>query len=154
MKIVFGSDHAGVAHKIKLMELASSMGHQVIDKGTNSSESADYPDFGEIGALAVCRKEAELGILICGTGIGISMAANKVKGIRAAVCWNEETAHLAREHNDANILCMGARFISIEEAVKIAEVFIKTPFSNNERHINRIGKITKIEERNKACDCK
>lgn len=154
MKIVFGSDHAGVEHKIKLMELASSMGHQVIDKGTNSGESVDYPDFGEKGALAVCRKEADLGILICGTGIGISMAANKVKGIRAAVCWNEETAHLAREHNDANMLCMGARFISIEGAVKIAKVFIETPFSNNERHINRISKITKIEERNKACGCK
>lgn len=154
MKIVFGSDHAGVGHKEKLKELALSMGHQVIDIGTNNSESVDYPDFGEKGSLAVCRKEADLGILVCGTGIGISMAANKVRSIRAAVCWNEETAHLAREHNNANMLCMGARFVSIEEAVKIAKVFLETSFSNDERHNRRIDKITSIEERGRSCDCK
>jgi len=154
MKIVMGSDHAGVEHKEKLKGLVLSMGHQIIDIGTNSSKSVDYPDFGEKGALAVCRKEADLGILICGTGIGISMAANKVRGIRAAVCWNEETARLVREHNNANILCMGARFVSIEMAVKIVKVFLETPFSNAKRHNKRINKITSIEERGKSYDCK
>jgi len=154
MKIVIGSDHAGVEYKEKLKELVLSMGHQIIDIGTNSSKSVDYPDFGEKGALTVCRKEADLGILICGTGIGISLAANKVKHIRAAVCWNKETARLAREHNNANILCMGARFVSIERAVRIAKVFLETPFSNDERHNRRVNKITNIEERGKSCDYK
>jgi len=154
MKIVVGSDHAGVKYKEKLKELVLSMGHQIIDIGTNSSKSVDYPDFGEKGALAVCRKEADLGILVCGTGIGISLAANKVRTIRAAVCWNEETSRLAREHNNANILCMGARFVSIEKAVKIAKVFLETPFSNDERHNRRVNKITSIEERGRSCDCK
>ena len=154
MKIAIGTDHAGVGHKEALKELAASMDIEAADMGTDSGESVDYPDYGEKVGLAVSRMEADLGILICGTGIGISMAANKVKGIRAAVCWNIETAQLAREHNDANILCMGARFISIEEAVKIAKVFLTTPFSSNERHKRRIDKITGIEERSRSCDCR
>jgi ribose 5-phosphate isomerase B len=153
MKIAIGTDHAGVDHKEKLKELAASLGHEVTDMGTYSGESVDYPDFGEKVGLAVCKKEADLGILMCGTGIGISMAANKVRGIRAAVCWSEETARLAREHNNANVLCMGARFISIEDSVRIARVFLETPFSNEERHIKRISKITGIEERSGSCDC-
>lgn len=153
MKIAIGTDHAGVAYKERLKELASSMGHEVIDMGTDSSSSVDYPDFGEKVGLTVCKKEAHLGILICGTGIGISIAANKVRNMRAAVCWNEETAQLAREHNDANILCMGARFISIEDSVRIAKVFLKTPFSDEDRHNRRINKITEIEKRRGSCDC-
>jgi len=127
------------------------MGHTALDVGTNSGESVDYPDFGEKGAKAVACGKADMGILICGTGIGISMAANKVNGIRAAVCWNEEAAILAREHNNANILCMGARFIPIKKCTEIAKTFINTPASNDERHVRRINKIMKIEERNKAC---
>ena len=144
MKITIGTDHAGVEHKEALKKLAASMDIEAADMGTESGESVDYPDYGEKVGLAISRMEADLGILICGTGIGISMAANKVKGIRAAVCWNVETAKLAREHNDANILCMGARFIPIEEAVKIAKVFLTTPFSGNERHKRRIDKIESI----------
>ena len=154
MKITIGTDHAGVEHKEALKKLAASMDIEAADMGTESGESVDYPDYGEKVGLAISRMEADLGILICGTGIGISMAANKVKGIRAAVCWNVETAKLAREHNDANILCMGARFIPIEEAVKIAKVFLTTPFSGNERHKRRIDKITGIEERSRSCDCR
>jgi len=153
MRIAFGNDHTGVEHKERLMELASSLGHGASDLGTGRHGSVDYPDFGEKVGLAVCKKEADLGILICGTGIGIGMAANKVGGIRAAVCWNEETAQLARQHNDANVLCMGARFISIDDAVKIAKVFLETPFSGEERHYRRIGKITGIEERSRTGGC-
>ena len=129
MKIAIGADHAGVDHKERLKELVRSLGYEIMDMGTDSQESVDYPDFGEKVGMALCRKKADLGILICGTGIGMSMAANKVKGIRAAVCWNEETAKLAREHNNANVLCMGARFIPIENSVRIAKAFFKTPFS-------------------------
>jgi ribose 5-phosphate isomerase B len=95
-----------------------------------------------------------LGILICGTGIGISLAANKVKGIRAAVCWNKETVSLAREHNNANILCMGARFIPVPQSVEMAKVFLTTDFSGDKRHKKRIDKITAIEERSSSCDCR
>ena len=151
MKIVVSSDHAGFNHKSRLIKLIKSMGHTALDVGTNSGESVDYPDFGEKGAKAVACGKADMGILICGTGIGISMAANKVNGIRAAVCWNEEAAILAREHNNANILCMGARFIPIKKCTEIAKTFINTPASNDERHVRRINKIMKIEERNKAC---
>jgi len=111
MKIAIGNDHAGVRHKENIKKLLESMGHVVNDTGTGRSDGVDYPDYAGMVGLAVCRKEADLGILICGTGIGMSLAANKVKGIRAAVCWNEDTARLARQHNNANILCMGARFM-------------------------------------------
>ena len=154
MKIVIGSDHAGFEHKKKISELISSLGHEIIDVGTGSENSVDYPDYGEKGAREICCGQAELGVLICGTGIGISIAANKVKGIRAAVCWNEETANLTRQHNDANILCLGARFISVEDALKITKVFLETPASNDERHQRRVDKISSIEERSGSCDCR
>lgn len=154
MKVVIGSDHAGIEHKKRISELVDSLGHDVIDIGTDSDSSVDYPDYGEKGAMEILCGNAELGILICGTGIGISMAANKVRGSRAAVCWNEETAKLTREHNDANILCLGARFISTEEALNISKVFLETPASNETRHKSRVEKISSIEERNWSSDCK
>jgi len=154
MKIVVGSDHAGFEHKEKISELISSLGHEVIDAGTDSTSSVDYPDYGEKGAREVSCGGAELGVLVCGTGIGICMAANKVKGIRAAVCWNEATARLPRQHNDGIVLCIGARFISIEDALKITRVFLETPASEDERHQRRVGKITSIEERSKSCGCR
>ena len=152
MNIALSSDHAGIEYKTNITRLAKSMGHTVLDAGTDSDESVDYPDFGEKGASLVACGKADLAILICGTGIGISMSANKVKGIRAAVCWNKETASLAREHNDANALCMGARFISIEECLEISRVFLETPASKEPRHIRRVKKIMDIEERNTACE--
>ena len=154
MKIVVGSDHAGFEHKEKISELISSLGHEVIDAGTDSTSSVDYPDYGEKGAREVSCGRAELGILICGTGVGICMAANKVKGIRGAVCWNEETARHSKQHNDANVLCMGARSISIEDALKVTRVFLETPASEDERHQRRVSKITSIEERSKSCGCR
>jgi ribose 5-phosphate isomerase B len=154
MKIAIGTDHAGVEHKEAIKKLAASMDIEVLDMGTNSSESVDYPDYGEKVGLAVCKGQADMGILICGTGIGISLAANKIKHIRAAVCWNEETVSLAREHNNANILCMGARFIPASKSVDMAKVFLTTDFSSDKRHIRRVNKITAIEERSSASDCR
>lgn len=152
MKISVCSDHAGYENKSKIIKEVSSLGHTMVDLGTNSSESVDYPDYAEKCAMMVTCGEAKMAIILCGTGIGMSISANKVKGIRAAVCWNTETAILARQHNDANVLCMGARFLSPEECVKIAKVFIQTPKSNEERHIRRVKKIMSIEERNKTCE--
>ncbi len=152
MKIALGSDHAGIGHKASITRLVKSMGHTTLDVGTGSEERVDYPDFGEKGAMLVACGKADLAILICGTGIGISMAANKVKGIRAAVCWNEETARLARKHNNANALCLGARFITVEESLGVSRVFLETPASKDPRHTRRVKKITDIEERNRACE--
>lgn len=154
MKIALGTDHAGLKHKEAIKKLAESMDIEVLDKGTGSNESVDYPDFGEKVGLAVCKGQADMGILICGTGIGISLAANKIKNIRAAVCWNEETVSLAREHNNANILCMGARFIPVSKSVDMAKIFLTTDFSNDKRHIRRVDKITAIEERSSSSDCR
>ena len=154
MKIAVGTDHAGVEHKKKIKDLAASMDIKVLDMGTDSEESVDYPDFGEKVGLAVSKGQADIGILICGTGIGVSLAANKVRGIRAAVCWNEETAQLAREHNNANVLCIGARFVPVVESVRMTKVVLETPFSKEDRHIRRVNKITSIEERNSSIDCR
>lgn len=148
MKIVIGSDHAGFNYKSRLIELVKSMGHTVLDIGTDSCQSVDYPDFGEKGARAVACGKADIGILICGTGIGMDMVANKIKGIRSAVCWNEETARFARDHNFANILCLGTRFLSLEKCIEITKIFINTPVSDEKRHIRRVNKIMKVEERN------
>jgi len=154
LKISIGSDHAGYNHKSKIIELVNSLGHTAIDVGANSTKSVDYPDYGEKGAKLVACGKADMAILVCGTGIGISLAANKVRGIRAAVCWNTETAFLARQHNHANVLCLGARFLSEEECIKIVKVFINTPENSEERHARRVKKIMAIEERNKTCEKK
>ncbi|MGM0366164.1 MAG: ribose 5-phosphate isomerase B [Actinomycetota bacterium] len=147
MKITIGSDHAGYEHKKYLVQLISSWGHKVSDLGGFEGQSIDYPDIAEEVAKTVAGGKAERGILLCGTGIGVSIAANKVKGIRAAVCWSRETAKLARQHNNANILCMGARFLDKETCGQIAEAFLSEPVSSQERHIRRVNKIMNIEER-------
>ena len=153
MKIIIGSDHAGFNYKSRLIELVKSMGHTILDIGTDSCRSVDYPDFGEKGARAVACGKADIGILLCGTGIGMDMVANKIKGIRSAVCWDEETARFARDHNFANILCLGARLLSLEKCIEITKIFINTPASDEKRHIRRVNKIMKIdEERYQACD--
>ena len=146
MKIAFGCDHAGIEIKEKLIDFIKSLGHDVLDCGTNSSQSCDYPDFALKVAQSVVSKAADKGILICGTGIGMSIAANKVKGIRAAVCWNKETAALISQHNDANIMCAGARFASVENICSWIKIFLETKFE--ERHLKRINKISQIEQQN------
>ena len=143
MKISFGCDHAGIKIKEQIIKFVESLGHQVVDYGTFSEQSCDYPDFAFKVAEAVSKKTADKGILICGTGIGMSIAANKVKGIRAAVCWNKETAALIAQHNNANIICAGARFASVDEICSWIKIFLETKFE--ERHLKRINKITNLE---------
>ncbi len=144
MKIAFGCDHAGIEVKDKLISFIKSLGNEIIDCGTYTADSCDYPDFALKVAENISSKKADKGILICGTGIGMSIAANKVKGIRAAVCWSKETAQLIAQHNNANIMCAGARFASVDDISSWIKVFLETEFE--QRHQKRIDKITKIEE--------
>ena len=144
MKIAFGCDHAGFEIKEKLISYIKSIGNEVIDCGTDLSISCDYPDFALKVAQNIVSKKADKGILICGTGIGMSIAANKIKGIRAAVCWSKETATLISQHNNANIMYAGARFASVEDICSWIKIFIETKFE--ERHLKRINKISLIEQ--------
>lgn len=139
--IAIASDHGGFEYKKLIIQHLEDRGIACKDFGTDSPESCDYPDFAIPVAKAVAAGEYECGILICGTGIGMSLAANKVHGIRAAVCGDSFSARATREHNDANILCMGARVITEAKALEITDIFLDTPFSNDERHIRRISKI-------------
>ena len=144
MKVALGSDHAGFAAKQALAAALKKAGHSVIDAGTDGPDSVDYPDFAAQVARTVAGDDAERGILICGTGIGMCIAANKIPGIRAAVVTNEFTAEMSRRHNDANVLCLGARVIPVEKMEELARLFLATPFEGG-RHAGRVGKITKLE---------
>lgn len=139
-KIAIGADHAGFELKEKVREWLSRSGFESKDFGTYSSESADYPDFAHPVASAVENKEFDLGILICGSGNGVAITANKHQGIRAAICWTEDLASLARQHNDANVLCLPARYISQDLAMKIADKFLSSSFEGG-RHERRVKKI-------------
>lgn len=136
--IAIGSDHGGFELKKAVMAHLEKRGLEYKDFGTYTKDSCDYPEYGRAVALAVASGEFERGIVICGTGIGISIAANKVPGIRAALCGDCFSAQATREHNDANILAMGARVVGEGLALKIVDTFLDTPFSNDERHIRRI----------------
>lgn len=140
MKIALGCDHGGFTLKETIKKHLLEQGYEVIDKGTHSLESVDYPKYGQIVAKSVLDKEVDYGILICGTGIGISIAANKFKGIRAALCTDTTMAKLTRQHNDANILAMGARIIGDVVAKDIVDTFLSTEFEGG-RHIKRIESI-------------
>ena len=151
MKIAVGSDHAGYEepapyYKPELVKYLKSLGHEVIDCGAFGPESVDYPDFGQTVAEAVSRGECDKRIVICGTGVGISIAANKVKGIRAALCTDTYMARMTREHNDANILALGERVLGVGVALDIVETWLGTQFVGG-RHQQRIEKIAQIEEK-------
>ena len=139
--LAIGSDHGGYALKQAIMKHLEARGLSYKDYGTYSEASCDYPDFGRAVALAVANGEAEYGIIICGTGIGISITTNKMPGIRAALCGDCFSAEATRSHNDANVLALGARVVGEGLAIKIVDTFLDTPFSNDERHIRRIQKI-------------
>jgi ribose 5-phosphate isomerase B len=139
MKIAIGSDHGAYELKLQVVEHLKNRGIEVIDKGSHDKSSCDYPVYAKAVTDAITAGEAELGILICGTGIGMSMAANKAAGIRAALCHDCFSAKATREHNNANVLCMGARVVGPGLALMIVDDFIDTPFSNDERHIRRIS---------------
>ena len=145
MKLVLGSDHAAYEMKKEIKKYLEEKGHEVIDVGTNSPERCDYPNIAYQGAVKVFSKEVDLGILICGTGLGMSLAANKVKGIRAVVVSESYSARLSRMHNDANILCFGARVIGIETAKDIVDNFLSAKFLG-EQHLKRVEMIKEIEE--------
>ena len=140
MKIVIGNDHAGTDYKNNLVALLTSMGHEVHNYGTDHNSSVDYPDHVHPVAQDVNQKKADLGVLICGSGNGVCMTANKYQNVRAALCWTAEIAALARGHNDANIICIPARYVSLDEAKIMLEKFITEPFEGG-RHQNRVNKI-------------
>ena len=141
--IAAGCDHGGFSLKTVLIEQLIESGHEVLDLGTDSNERVDYPDFAEAVATSVASGEAEFGLLVCGSGIGVCMVANKISGIRAATIHDVTSAHLSREHNDANIICMGERLIGPEVAKEALDVFLASEFQEG-RHLNRVKKIDKI----------
>ncbi len=138
--IPIGADHAGYELKSKVISHLREKGYEVKDAGCHSDESVDYPDYGHPVASMVEENEGMLGILICGSGNGINMTANKHQGIRSALCWKKEIAELARQHNNANIIALPARFISEQEAIEMVDVFLNTPFEDG-RHKRRVNKI-------------
>jgi ribose 5-phosphate isomerase B len=147
MRLVTASDHAGVALKQLVTERLRADGHEVTDLGSNSTEPSDYPDFAEKVAHAVLRGEAERAILICGSGAGACVAANKFKGIRAATCHDSFSARQCVEDDDCNVLCLGARVVGPELAVMLARDYVAAKFSGAERHRRRLGKVAAFEER-------
>lgn len=147
MKIAIGNDHAAVALKNEIMEFVQSLGHEVVNFGTDTNESCHYPEYGEKVANAVAAGEFDCGILICGTGVGISIAANKVNGIRAAVCSEPTTARLVKEHNNANIIAFGERIVGVELAKDIVKAYLSAEFLGG-RHGIRVDMISDIEKRN------
>ncbi len=149
MKVAIASDHAGFEFKVALVNDLKDAGYDVLDMGTdNNTTPDDYPDHAADVALALLNKQADRGILICGSAVGVSIAANKFKGIRAGVCHDTYSAHQSVEHDDVNILCMGQRVIGINLALEIAHTYLKAVYSHLPRHQRRLGKIAAIEEKN------
>jgi len=145
MKIAVGSDHRGFEAKQLIKTIVTQLGHECIDFGTGDSNPVDYPDLAYAVAMAVARKEAERAVLVCATGLGMSIAANKIKGIRAALCHDELSAQISRDHNDSNVLCLSGDQIGEVLLRKIVEVWLDTEFAGG-RHQRRVNKITTIEE--------
>ena len=148
MRIAIGSDHAGLALKEQLRDRLQKAGLDVADLGTNSPDSTDYPDYAAAVTSEVVEGKADRGILVCYTGVGMSIAANKVRGIRAALCMNADQAQLTRAHNNANVLALGAKYTTAGLAGEIVDAFLTTEFEGG-RHSRRVGKITSIEEENR-----
>ena len=143
MNIIISNDHAGVELKNNVKNFLEAKGYSLKDVGNNDGESVDYPDIIHPLAKEISENKDDKGIIMCGTGNGVSMVANKYKGVRAGLCWSKEIAELIRKHNNANVLSLPARFISIEEALEIVKVFLETDFEEGGRHERRVGKIDK-----------
>jgi ribose 5-phosphate isomerase B len=150
MRIAIASDHAGFELKQELVKQVGELGHKVIDLGTNSEAPVDYPDYALAVGDAVLRGTAERGILICGSGVGASVAANKLKGIRAGLCHDTYSAHQGVEHDDMNVLVLGARVIGPALGCELAAAFLHARFSGEERHVRRLNKVKALEERGGA----
>jgi RpiB/LacA/LacB family sugar-phosphate isomerase len=147
MKVALAADHAGFELKRALATYLEEQGYQVLDLGTNSTAPVDYPDYAEAIGRAVVRGEAERGVLICGSGVGASVAANKIRGIRAGICHDTYSAHQGVEHDNMNVLVLGSRVIGIELAKELVSHFLHAAFSGEERHIRRLAKVNAIEQR-------
>ena len=147
MRIAIGADHAGFALKEKLRQRLASEGHEVVDFGTGSADSCDYPDYAQPVAREVAQGRSDRGILVCSTGIGMAMAANKVDGIRAAPAVNEDEVKMTREHNDANVLTIGAKYLDEQHAAGLIDIFLNTEFTGG-RHARRVAKIAQLEKVN------
>lgn len=145
MRIAIASDHAGFRYKAAIKEHLERLGHEAVDFGTDSTESVDYPLYIRPAALAVARGECDRGIVLGGSGNGEAMAANRVPGVRCALCWSEESARLARQHNDANMISLGERLISEDLALRIVDLWLTTPFEDG-RHVRRIRLLDRMEE--------
>ena len=145
MKIAIAADHAGFALKEKLRQKLTHDGHEVVDFGPNSSESVDYPDFAQPVGRDVAQGRADRGILVCSTGIGMAMAANKIVGVRAAPAQSEDEVRMTREHNDANVLTLGAKYLDEDHASGLIDIFLKTEFTGG-RHARRVAKIAQLEQ--------
>ena len=145
MRISIASDHAGFGLKEAIREHLGKLGHEAVDFGTRSKESTDYPDHGRPAACAVASGDCELGVLVCGSGQGMVMVANKVRGVRAALAWDPEIARLSRQHNNANVLCLPARFVGVEQGIEIVDEWLKAGFDGG-RHEARVDKMMKTEE--------
>lgn len=145
MRIAVGADHGGFILKEKLRARLATLDHDVADFGTTSTESCDYPEFAHAVGEAVAENRADRGLLICTTGIGMAMAANKIAGVRAAPAQSEDEVRLTREHNDANVLTLGAKYVDERRALALIRIFLETPFSGGERHVRRVAKITQLE---------
>ncbi len=146
-KVAIGCDHAGFPLKAQVIEYLKKNGHEVLDLGTNSEQAVDYPDFAEAVGEAVSTGKADIGVVLCGSGVGACVAANKVKGVRAGLCHDTFSAHQGREDDDTNVLCMGARVIGPNLAMEVLESFVKAKFSGAERHQRRLNKVLAIENK-------
>ena len=146
MRIALGCDHGGFPLKQRIVATVQAAGHVIVDCGTDSNCSVDYPDFARKVGVTIIEGDADRGILLCGSGVGISVAANKIPGIRAAVCHDIYSAHQGVEHDDMNVLCLGARIIGEEVAVELVQAFVKAQFTREERHVRRLNKLLQIEQ--------
>jgi ribose 5-phosphate isomerase B len=145
MKIVIGSDHAGFQLKVAMGDLLRSLGHEVLDLGAFNENPSDYPDYAEAVGRAVVDKKAERGLLVCGSGVGVSVAANKIPGVRAAMCHDTYSAHQGVEHDDMNVLVLGSRVIGVMLAQDLVKSFLGAKFTNEERHVRRLNKVKALE---------
>ncbi len=148
MKVAFGCDHAGFALKTQLVDEARTLGHEIIDCGAMDDRPSDYPDFARAVGAAVAGGKAERGVLICGSGVGASVAANKIHGIRAGLCHDTYSAHQGVEHDDMNVLCLGSRIVGEALAIELMRAFLPAQFTGEERHARRLAKVLEIEAEN------
>lgn len=147
MRVVLGSDHAGFEMKQEMLKFVRDLGHMVVDVGARDASPSDYPDFAEALGSAIVKNKADRGILVCGSGVGASVAVNKIPGIRAGVCHDCYSAHQGVEHDNMNVLVLGSRVIGVELARDLVTAFLNATFSNEERHLRRIGKIQLLEKK-------